>query len=246
MNRSLALLLAVVLLIAVVSVAFAGGKGNPNPGVSPPNAKSHGLTYGEWGTRWWAWVLSIPQDQDPIDDTTGQLAALGQSGPVWFLAGSHGGVIERTCTVPAGKALFFPLVNIVDVEVIGDPHAWTAEYALWAIAHWIDAADSLSCTVDGVQLQDLFGYRGAGSLNRVTFAEPNMFGLPGGLYGPLASDGYWIMLAPLPPGRHEIHFGAHIPQFDWTELDPNDYYLPQWGVWDEMVQDVTYHLTVAR
>jgi hypothetical protein len=31
---------------------------------------------------------------------------------IWFLAGTFGGPTDRTCTVPRGIALFFPLLNI--------------------------------------------------------------------------------------------------------------------------------------
>ena len=37
-----------------------------------------------------------------------------QSGPVWFLADTYGTKRTiRTCTVPRGKHLFFPLINYV-------------------------------------------------------------------------------------------------------------------------------------
>lgn len=29
---------------------------------------------------------------------------------------------------------------------------------------------------------------------------------------PAAADGYWLMLEPLPPGRHLINFGGHIEE----------------------------------
>ena len=45
---------------------------------------------------------------------------------------------------------------------------------------------------------------------------------PAGTYGPNGSDGFWLMLTPLPPGTHYIHFAS------------GDGFL-----------DVTYYLTVA-
>jgi hypothetical protein len=48
---------------------------------------------------------------------------------------------------------------------------------------------------------------------------------PGVLEGVI--DGYWLLLAPLPPGEHELHFGGALPDI---------------GV----VHGVTYHLTVAE
>jgi len=60
-------------------------------------------------------------DINPLLDQTGANAAIGQSGPVWFLAGTTGGTAERAITVPAGKSLFFPLVNNVWICTPVDP-----------------------------------------------------------------------------------------------------------------------------
>ena len=60
-------------------------------------------------TKWWRWALETPASENPLTDTTGQFAAVNQSGRVWFLAGNPGGTTARTITVPSGKALFFPI-----------------------------------------------------------------------------------------------------------------------------------------
>lgn len=85
-----------------------GGGGNTNPGILPPQSKPYGKTYGQWGADWWRWALSIPADSNPILDPTGASCGLGQSGPVWFLAGTGGAAVTRECSVPAGRALFSP------------------------------------------------------------------------------------------------------------------------------------------
>src|ERR1700739_4045817 len=36
--------------------------------------------------RWWQWVLSIPADNNPTLDTTGQDCMVGQQGPIWLCA----------------------------------------------------------------------------------------------------------------------------------------------------------------
>ena len=71
----------------------------------------HNITYGEWTARWWQWLYSIPEERNPAADETGANCHEGQSGPVWFLAGTFGGLNERVCTIPAGKSLLFPVVN---------------------------------------------------------------------------------------------------------------------------------------
>ena len=37
--------------------------------------------------------------------------AVDQEGPVWFLADQLGGREERTCPIPAGKAVLIPLLT---------------------------------------------------------------------------------------------------------------------------------------
>jgi hypothetical protein len=236
---------ALALVIGLSTLDASAGQGNrENPGVIPPQANSHGQTYGEWGDQWWQWGFSFPADINPLLDPTGQNGALGQSGPVWFLAGTTGGNAERIVTVPPGKALFFPIVNNLWINIpgLGD-NPWSPDQEALARAYIslaIDDMTNVTCTVDGKAVQNLAAYRcqtpPGGAF--MTYIPPNdIWGLVGlgtvdggvfqpGIYGPSVQDGIYVMLAPLPAGPHEIHFsaaGAH-----------------GWGL------DVTYHLTVKN
>src|SRR5207248_11529540 len=88
-----------VCLLAVALTAFGASdgwaQGNPNPGVAPPGSTPHGVSYPEWGGKWWAWASSIPMDENP--NPAGRFFDVGQSGWVFFLLGYLG----RTdvCTV---------------------------------------------------------------------------------------------------------------------------------------------------
>src|SRR5438093_206116 len=117
-----ALAAAALALLVATSLAHAGGR-NQNPGVLPINSTPYGKTYGEWSAEWWKWAYSLPVDQNPFFDETGcEHGANGQSGPVWFLTGvvNVSGTAERGCTVPAGKALFFPILNVECSTVEGN------------------------------------------------------------------------------------------------------------------------------
>ena len=71
-------------------------------------------SFRDLSAQWWQWALSIPAAINPVSDTTGANCMVGQRGPVWFLAGSITGVpTVRTCTVPEGVPLFFPVINTV-------------------------------------------------------------------------------------------------------------------------------------
>ncbi len=76
--------------------------------------------------RWWQWAYAQPKPVNPVADSTGKHCALGQSGTVWFLAGTFfdpkepGPAVMRDCTIPAGKALFFPVLNSIWVTYTAD------------------------------------------------------------------------------------------------------------------------------
>ncbi|WP_231493863.1 hypothetical protein [Nocardiopsis sp. CNT312] len=67
----------------------------------------------ELAGRWWRWVWSAPKGSDPVQDTTGRHASHNQPDDLWFLAGTYGGTVVRRCEVPAGRPLFFPVLNCV-------------------------------------------------------------------------------------------------------------------------------------
>ena len=124
-NRRVRALLLAAAVLCLASSALAKPIKDPlpgnegNAGVLPPGGSPYGATYGEWGARWWQWAFSLPLADSPLDDPTGAHIAAGQSGPVWFLAGTFCpdlvscsvAVATRTATIPPGKALFLPLLN---------------------------------------------------------------------------------------------------------------------------------------
>lgn len=213
------------------NLALAGGK--TGPVIWPPDTKPYGMSCGEWAVDWWQWALSIPQDLNPLNDSTGENATQGQpDGPVFFLAGTMGGGAERTVTVPAGKALFFPVVNSiwVNLEDFGDA-PWSPKQEAFArrvIGKTIDNVYDVSCEIDGWVVKDILDYRCRTAQQdefMVWMPDSSLWGLPGpATYGPSVDDGIYLMLAPLPAGQHTIHFTAA-------------------GATDPSV-DVTYHLTV--
>ncbi|WP_281157109.1 signal protein [Streptomyces sp. HYC2] len=64
-------------------------------------------------SRWWTWALSEPESTNPVADQDGSACKRNQPRDVWFLAGTFGTQAERTCNVPHGVRLAFPLVNLI-------------------------------------------------------------------------------------------------------------------------------------
>jgi hypothetical protein len=246
MTRTKTCLIAAALFgaLCLVPLHAQPGKGNPNPGVAPINSNAHGRSYGEWVAAWWTWAASIPADQNPIVDPTGEFGQIGQRGPVWFLAGAFGGTVERSLAVPAGKALFFPLFNSLwwapddlqtaaDLAVLAglDPSTMSDEELIRFIAAFqVDYATSLTCTVDGRELRDLFDYRASSPAFLIEDTDL-IDDLGAAISQPNAAigDGYWLLLNPLTPGAHTIRF---------TVVSDHPVFGP-------FSLDVTYHLAVT-
>jgi hypothetical protein len=181
--------------------------GSNNLVVFPPDSNPYGVSYAEWTAKWWQWVLSIPKESNPVLDENGKNCAQGQSGPVWFLAGTAEGSAERTCTIPAGKAILFSILNYG--ATFADEPAIKSEQELVSLGkREMDAISSLEVTVDGVKLNGLQRYRVQSPIFDVVLPENNLFG---GEAGPTrgVGDGYWLFLEPLHKGKHKIHsFGS--------------------------------------
>ena len=200
-----------ILLCTAMPYAGAAGKGNPNPGISPPQSNAQGQSYGQWAADWWTWVQSIPVDVNPLLDDTGENGDLGQSGSVWFLAGNFGGDAERTVTVPSGKALFFPIFNHIWVNFPTDP-PMEGDYlqaVLDGLAATVDAATDLACEIDGRAVQDIESYRCQSPLFEVVLPDNSLwepYGLAEGDVVTCVDEGYYLMVTPLSVGQHTIHF----------------------------------------
>jgi hypothetical protein len=224
------LLVAALVVIGLTLLPAVTFSANPNPKVVPPISRSYGMTYGEWSARWWQWAISLPADYNPLTDTAD--CSTGQLGSVWFLGGAFYPASNpdvRNCNVPAGKALFFPIVNTECSDLEPDPwHGDTpATRRACAKANMdppgIDPAN-LFAEIDGVSIQNLTQYRVMSPNFFFTAPDPNVLGVPGGS-GQSVGDGYYLMVAPLPAGHHTIHFG---------------------GVFADWSLDITYYLNVKR
>ena len=207
--RTLSVWLLAPILLASLIATEGRAQDNPNPGVLPPDATAYGLNYGQWGAEWWSWAFSSSLADNPLVDTTGENCDTNQMGNVWFLAGfldvfGEGGPVVRECKVPAGKALFFPIINTVFIGFSGD----TEEELRAAANAEIDGVSELEVRIDGEPLEDLWQYRAESPAFAIDLPPgailDELFGLSG-TFEPTVTDGYWIMTAPLPPGEHEIY-----------------------------------------
>lgn len=212
----------------LLGLATFSALADDDPQIFPIQSHPYGKTYGQWAARWWQWALSIPASSNPLTDTTGEFSAVGQSGPVWFLAGTFGNSAERTVTIPAGKGVFLPVHNWIFGAIAGDcdpsnPGVPCDVPTLQAAAAAAtESAQTLDVFIDGQAVPNVRTYRASspGGFN-VTLPADAVLGLPTGTFGPHVADGYWLMLAPLEPGAHTILVHVINPAFglDFTIVD---------------------------
>ena len=224
----LALVVTVVLCLTLVLCAFAPGamaKRNVNPKVIPSHAMPYGMSYADWSAKWWQWVLAIPAVDSPFLDDSGANAAVGQSGPVYFLCGTMeydwDGVAraERSVTVPHGKAIFLPIIN----GEMSMPEAWddmTWDDIVAFCSGYIDLVTVKTLTVDGRTIWIGDSYRVAttpveADAPTYTMPEGGVYPIMAGTY-PFFSDGYWVMLAPLRAGAHTLALHGKAEGDGWT------------------------------
>jgi hypothetical protein len=163
-----------------------------------------GVSQEVWSRNWWQWAGSFARSDSPVADRTGKLCGLEQSGAVWFLAGTYGTKRTiRTCTIPAGKHLFFPLINYVVTPRYAN--SLNCEQAKATAASMTDDATSLVLELDGRLFKRLSIHRQA---TRECF---DLAENVGGGVAPSAANGYYIMLRPLSRGTHTLNFGGVLP-----------------------------------
>lgn len=200
-----------------------------------PDSQPLGLSYADWTARWWQWAYSVPRDVNPSYDDTGKYCSEGQSGPVWFLTGTYKHAVDRYCTIPAGKAILFTILNS-ECSYAEFPNLKTEEELRECAKRMQDSVVRLETRVNGVAVSGLENYRIQSPLFNFTLPENNILGLPPQTTQAV-SDGNWVFLKPLPPGNYTIYFKGGLRNVTDTR---NHEFAGPYG-WD---YPNTYHLTV--
>ncbi len=186
----------------------------------------------------------MPADRYPLTDMTGQFCAERQVGKVWFLGGVYQGTTAtRNCSIPAGKAIFFPLINNSYSAFLNDlPESTrTEEFVRGAGSCSVPA--EISVWIDGIKVPRPTRYftGPGGSQSPIYNAQmgPNNIGqyspdpASGARYAkdlalvPSAEQGYYLFVYPLSVGAHKLRWIA-------TGCYAAD-----------ALQDVTYHLSIT-
>lgn len=201
-----------------------------------------GRPWEKWVESWWQWCYSFKETDNPVADSTGQFSKYGQvSDSVWFLAGTFGGKVERTCKIPREFGIFFPILNNI-ISYHTDPQLKTqSELETYAKCD-LDRTNFISANIDGQDIPDLYSYRVHSELFSINV--PSKKNKHSQVKTEAVSDGYWLFLKSLSPGKHIIKFAGEKLEFDKIEdyrniLDDEIKNLPRFRV------EVTYKLEIT-
>ena len=209
------------------------------PGLVPPgDPRLNGKTYTQWAAEWWQRFLQMPMTNSagavhPWIDTPRFDVSEAQMSDVWFLAAPFG-TAKRSCLIPEGKSLFFPLFCVESSSLEEPPYYGATTDDQSAVAqYWADHIVDPFCELDGIALSNMAPYRIQSPQVSITAPAPWILGQAGGR-GTSTGDGYFVFLSPMAPGEHTLHYGA---AFRFTKaqdgLDLNDKI------------DMTYHIKVV-
>jgi hypothetical protein len=198
-----------LLSVLAASFAFLSPAIAQNNMAVPPTESVANTSQADWSRAWWQWAGSFNRAESPVADRSGENCHLRQNGPVWFLAGTYGTQRTiRTCKVPRGKYLFFPIINYVVM-----PTTRTAACAeccpsfIQTAKEITDQPSNLVLELDGRRLEGLDSHRQVTKecFDMGALAQPKVQMFPS------AANGYYVMLRPLAPGKHTLNFGGMLP-----------------------------------
>jgi hypothetical protein len=213
-------------LSAIVAIGLTVAVASANDIVIAPGQQYSGKSYNELVSEWTNWLAAEPVATNPAFDPDGGFCDRNQAGKVWFLASTFGGVVDRTCEVPPGKAIFISLGGVFvsfspDFPSTDDP-CLPLETALEQVR--CDVNDdvplapviSFEVTIDGAPVEDLFAYRAQSPAGGFTLRIPAQslltdLGFAAGDRSPAVADGYFLYLKPLPAGEHTLNFAMTNP-----------------------------------
>lgn len=206
--RFLAAVVLGIALLATASTVFAH-EGDAKPRIYPPNSTPFGMTYGDWAAAYLQYQFSLPVSGNP--SFAGGDCNVGQrSGPVFFAPVSFGAPLTLSCTIPASKAIFI-VVIAAECSTLEPPpfHGSNPQELRECAGAGADGVglNTLKVTIDHSRISHLERFRAQSPYyDFVMPAEDNILGQAGVTSGSAVVDGYFLMLKPLSPGTHVVHF----------------------------------------
>ncbi len=181
--------------------------------IHPRDSKPFGLSYEEHIVKDWKRNLSIPLDENPMEDKSGERVTYGvdKNSPVIYLSGNTGGSSERTCKIPQGSGVFISVCDAVYSEA---EKPGTSIEELHTLARKDQDNAKVSLKINDQDFADLTKYRFHTDSFNVVIPDNALFGLRPGPSNAVA-DGFYVITEPLKAGKYTIVTKADISEPAW-------------------------------
>jgi hypothetical protein len=171
--------------------------------IFPRNFNPSSRSWERWTIEWWQWLLSFPKEVSPVFDSNGDIFHnTPNNTKIWFLAGTIGGVAERYYELDSQKPILFPIFNYI-VSFADEPKAKDEKDLVVIVSRDIDSIPTPFVSINQQNLGPIGQYRvKTGAFDLVLPKNNLVTGIP--CTTKAVSDGYWLMLKPLTPGKYDI------------------------------------------
>jgi len=209
------------------------------------NVHPFGKSWEKWAALWCNWLLSIPKRKNPSLDETGKYCSINQNDEnVWFLTGTFGNIVpvKRKCTIPAGRAIFFPIL-VKEDSLEEDSDLKTELELVNRSKGATNRVVDMEATIDGEKVGHLEKYRVQSEVFDLTFPKDNVYDVRAALTRSVC-DGYWLFIKPLQIGKHYIYFkGENLLAEPYTtaQLKNTEVYNQ---IWEHINENLTFKLEV--
>ncbi|MEP6646139.1 MAG: hypothetical protein ABJC12_03555 [Saprospiraceae bacterium] len=178
----------------------------------------NGKTYQEWTKEWWRYVMSFDCAHNPLNLTSLSTQA-SQYRNIVFLVGTESGMATRNIEVFGNTPLFVPVINVLKdypgayLHEVPQPGQSIEKFLKTQAANYINQATNMKALLDGHSIKisnenrfatDQFYFKGNKDLKNCV--DASLTGQP----QVAVSDGYWITIQNLSPGKHTLRIHAEI------------------------------------
>lgn len=177
-----------------------------------------GKSMKQWAQDWWRNIMSYDCAHNPLNQSELNMSP-DLTSPVVFLSGMPNGISNRYVEVPRNKALLIPVMNVlkeypsVNIDQNPKPGQTVEQFLKIEAAKYINLATNMKVVLDRDLIKitnanrvatDLFYFKGnkdlAGCVGQAVTGQLQVG----------VSDGYWLVIENLSPGRHTLHTHAEI------------------------------------
>jgi hypothetical protein len=174
-----------------------------------------GRSWENWVELWWQWYFSHSKESILVNDSKSEFSdknKLHES--VRFLFGNFDSKVEKDFDIPKDTAIFFPIISDIisfatypQLKTVSDLNAYSKAE--------IDRTKIISAKIDGNEIPNLNSYRVHSNLFHIGIIDKSKKDLKTETLA--VSDGFWLFIKPLRPGKHKLEYSVEILEFDRSE-----------------------------